>query len=108
MIFFPRKHIEMLAAVSVAILACWPADASPQAISRGTASCPTAPATVPSAPPPKIPLTGNPTREPSLAAAWPPLAGLPPRCPAVPLVGTHATYNIGPGKRFTDLTPFPC
>jgi hypothetical protein len=107
MMFFPRKNTVMLAAVSVAILACWPADGSPQALSRGTASCPTAPSTVPSFPPPKIPPVGNPTAEPSLAAAWPPLAGLPPRCPAVPLVGTHATYNIGPGKRFTDLTSFP-
>ncbi|HEX4505526.1 MAG TPA: right-handed parallel beta-helix repeat-containing protein [Alphaproteobacteria bacterium] len=71
------------------------------------ATCPKAPATVPDSPAPTVPAVGQAVPAPSLAGAWPALAGLPPRCPAVPLVGVHATYNIGPGKKYADLTSFP-
>lgn len=70
-------------------------------------SCPVAPASVPDSPAPAKPAGGAPVPAPSLSAPWPSLAGLPPRCPAVPLVGAHATYNIGPGRKYTDLTSFP-
>ena len=72
-----------------------------------TATCPAAPSSVPDSPAPTIPPVGKAIPAPDLSGAWPSLAGLPPRCPAVPLVGSHATYNIGPGKTYTDLTSFP-
>jgi hypothetical protein len=77
------------------------------AVRAGAASCPAAPAVVPDSPAPTKPAGGAPVPAPSLSGAWPSLAGLPPRCPAVPLVGAHATYNIGPGQKYPDLTSFP-
>jgi hypothetical protein len=71
------------------------------------AACPKAPATVPDSPTPKIPKAGKPTPAPDMSGAWPALAAPPSRCPAVALVGAHATYNIGPGKAYTNLTDFP-
>lgn len=70
-------------------------------------SCPTTPASVPDSPAPTIPAAGGAVPAPDMSAPWPSLAGLPPRCPAVPLIGSHATYNIGPGKKYPDLTSFP-
>jgi hypothetical protein len=69
--------------------------------------CPEAPATVPNSAAPKVKPTGAPTPKPNLSGAWPTAAEVPVRCPAVPLVGVHATYNVGPGKAYTNLTDFP-
>ncbi len=71
------------------------------------AACPKAPASVPDSPTPKIPPAGAPTPAPSLTNSWPSPAALPARCPAVPLIGSHATYNVGPGKHYTDLADVP-
>ncbi len=73
----------------------------------GLAACPKAPTLVPNSAAPKVPEAGDPTPAPSLAGPWPSLAVLPARCPAVPLVGLHATYNVGPGKHYTSLTDVP-
>jgi hypothetical protein len=76
-------------------------------IARAGTACPTAPGTVPDSPAPKLPAPGKPTPAPSLSGDWPALAEPPTRCPAVPLVGLHATYNVGPGKHYTSLTDVP-
>jgi hypothetical protein len=95
----------LLGALSALPLGVASADTQPPR--QAAASCPTAPATVPDSPAPKIPAAGSPVHAPTLSLPWPPPPGLPPRCPAVPLVGKHATYNIGPGRHYADLTSFP-
>ena len=89
----------MLAVAALAML--------PAAARADTATCPTTPSTVPDSPAPTIPPAGKAIPAPDTSGPWPSLAGLPPRCPAVPLIGAHATYNIGPGKKYVDLTSFP-
>ena len=71
------------------------------------ATCPTAPVSVPDSPAPRTPPAGAPVPAPSLSGAWPSLAMPPSRCPAVALVGVHATYNVGPGKHYTSLIDVP-
>ena len=88
--------------LAVAVLATLPIAAR-----ADTATCPAAPSSVPDSPAPTIPAPGKAIPAPDTSGPWPSLAGLPPRCPAVPLVGAHATYNIGPGKKYADLTSFP-
>ncbi len=71
------------------------------------AACPAAPASVPDSPAPPVPPFGTPLPAGTTPSGWPPAPGLPLRCPAVPLAGSHATYNVGPGKHYTSLNDVP-
>jgi hypothetical protein len=58
--------------------------------------------------------TSTPTPAPSFSTAnasgdWPPaFVPLPTNhCDTVPLIGAHATYNVGPGQAHTELTTVP-
>lgn len=92
-----------LTALNAQLGAALPAASAPAA---STAPSTTAPSTAPSIGPAAA---AAPAASPSQAPAdWPPPPKLSPETACAPrLSGSHATYDVGPGKPFTDLKDVP-